>query len=94
MHLVFVHWGFRDAIDSSGMKLTLAKMLQIGRELLQGVQETTMKVSKSSSKACSHDLVILVATKSSSILFRGKNEHGSCNKAISSGVANRCKSDP
>ena len=67
---------------------------KIGRELLQGVQETTVKVLKSSSKACSHDLVILVARKSSSMLFRGKKEHGSCNKAISSGVANRCKSDP
>ena len=67
---------------------------KIGRELLQGVQETMMKVSKSSSKACSHDLVIFVATKSCSMLFQGKNKHGSCNNAIISGVANRCKSDP
>jgi len=40
------------------VKLTLAKILQIGRELLQGVQETTMKVLRSSSKACSHELII------------------------------------
>jgi len=31
---------------------------KIGREVLQGVQETTMKVSRSSSKACSRDLII------------------------------------
>uniref|UniRef100_A0A453L5X2 Uncharacterized protein n=1 Tax=Aegilops tauschii subsp. strangulata TaxID=200361 RepID=A0A453L5X2_AEGTS len=66
-------------------------MLQIGRGLLQGVQETRMKVSKSSSKACSHDLS---GYKKLFHALSGKKEHGSCNKAISSGVANRCKSDP
>ena len=55
------------------MKLTLAKILQIGREVLQGVQETTMKVSRSSSKACSRDLIIFsdYKKKGSSMLFGG-----------------------
>jgi len=48
-------------------KVTIPQMMRprkieerkkIGRELLQGVQETTMKVLRSSSKACSHDLII------------------------------------
>jgi len=57
------------------MKLTLAKILQIGREVLQGVQETTMKVSRSSSKACSRDLIIYSDyKKGSSMLFGGKKK--------------------
>jgi hypothetical protein len=56
------------------LELTPAKILQIGRELLQGVQETMMKVSRSSWKACSRDLIIFSDYKrseGSSMLFRG-----------------------
>jgi len=78
------------------MKLTLAKILQIGREVLQGVQETTMKVSRSSSKACSRDLIIFSDYKKKALpcSLEGKKKHGSFNKPISNGVSSLCKPDP
>jgi hypothetical protein len=63
-------------------------MPQIERELLQGVQETMTKVSRSSSKECSHDLVIFSGYNKHFHALLGGKEHGSCNKAISSGITN------
>ena len=55
--LFFFSSGFKEALNSGSQKLTQT-LLQIGVELLQGVQGITTKGSRSTLKACSHDLIL------------------------------------
>ena len=55
--LFFFSSGFKEALNSGSQKLTQT-LLQIGVELLQGVQGIMTKASRSTSKVCFRDLIL------------------------------------